>query len=65
VHQLSERAQRYAAFADQPMPAQRQLQVQMLSATRFRIIGIPRRGDVDAYRAAMAARGLEVKPDCE
>jgi len=65
VHLLSARAQRYAACADQPMPAQRPLQVQMLGATRFRIIGIPRRGDVDAYRTAMAARGLEVKPDCE
>ena len=45
------------------MPEQRPLQVQMLSATRFRIIGIPRRGDIAAYRAAMAARGLEVTPE--
>ena len=63
VHLLSPRAQQYAGLLAQPMPEQRPLQVQMLSATRFRIIGIPRRGDIAAYRAAMAARGLEVKPE--
>lgn len=65
VHLLSARAQRYADNSDQPMPEQRPLQVQMLGATRVRIIGIPRRGDLAAYRAAMAARGLEVRPDGE
>ena len=60
---LSPRAQRYAEQSDAPMPAVRPLQVQMLSATRFRLIGIPRRGDLAQYRAAMAARGLEVKPE--
>lgn len=63
VHLLSPRAQQYASLLEQPMPAERPLQVQMLTTTRFRIIGIPRRGDIAAYRAAMAARGLEVKPE--
>lgn len=66
IHLLSARARaQYAACADLPMPEQRQLQVQMLGTTRFRIIGIPRRGDIAAYRAAMAARGLEVRQDSE
>ena len=63
VHLLSARAARYAGHVDAPMPEQRPLQVQMLGAARFRIIGIPRRGDLDAYRAAMSARGLEVTPE--
>jgi anaerobic ribonucleoside-triphosphate reductase activating protein len=61
LHLLSPRAQRHAAAAEAPMPEARPLQVQMLAPNRFRIIGIPRRGDLDAYRAAMAARGLEVR----
>ena len=65
VRLLSARAQRYAEVIDQPMPAQRPLQVQMLSSSRFRLIGIPRRGDLEIYRAAMAARGVEVKPEHE
>lgn len=65
VRLLSARAQRYAELIDQPMPAQRPLQVQMLSATRYRLIGIPRRGDLEVYRAAMAARGFEVKSEYE
>jgi len=60
VHLLSPRAQRYAGMIDQPMPEARMLQVQALDATHFRVIGIPRRGDLAAYRAAMAARGFEV-----
>lgn len=63
VHLLSPRAARYAALATAPMPDQRPLQVQMLGATRYRLIGIPRRGDLAAYRDAMAARGIQVQPD--
>ena len=48
VHLLSTRAHRYSESSDLPMPAQRPLQVQMLGATRVRIIGIPRRGDLAA-----------------
>jgi len=63
VHLLTARAQQHAEAASAPMPEPRPLQVQMIGTTRFRIIGIPRRGDIAAYRAAMAARGLEVGPD--
>lgn len=63
VHLLSQRAQKYAEVKDAPMPEQRQLQLQILGAARYRIIGIPKRGDLAAYRAAMQARGLAVRPD--
>ncbi|HOF86836.1 MAG TPA: 4Fe-4S single cluster domain-containing protein [Armatimonadota bacterium] len=55
VHLLSPRAGRYAAEAALPMPEPRPLQVQMVTPVSFRVIGIPRRGDVAAYRQAMAA----------
>lgn len=60
IYLLSERAQRYAGGNEAQMPAARPLQVQMLAPTRYRIIGIPRRGDLATYRAAMAERGFEV-----
>ena len=63
AHLLTPRAQRHANEAVAPMPEPRPLQVQMTGLTRYRIIGIPRRGDLAAYRAAMAARGLKVGPD--
>ncbi len=58
---LSDRARRYAGSENQPMPEPRPLQLQLLTPTSYRVIGIPRRGDVDAYHAAMSARGVEVK----
>jgi anaerobic ribonucleoside-triphosphate reductase activating protein len=61
VHLLSTRAGRYAGHTDLPMAEVRPLQVQMLDATNYRIIGIPRRGDLATYRVAMAARGLQVQ----
>jgi len=63
VHLLSPRAQRYAGQTELPMPEPRPLQLQMTGPTRYRLIGIPRRGDLDAYRALLAARGLEVRQD--
>jgi anaerobic ribonucleoside-triphosphate reductase activating protein len=63
VHLLSTRAQRYRGATEQSMPDQRPLRVQMTGPTRYRIIGIPRRGDLALYRAMLAARGLEVRPD--
>lgn len=61
VHLLSVRAQRYACTKESPMPEARALQLQMLGPQTYRIIGIPRRGDLEAYRAAMAARGLRLE----
>ena len=65
VRLLTPRAQRYAEMCALPMPEQRPLQLQMLDATHYRLIGIPRRGDLSAYREAMAAKGLPVAPDME
>lgn len=61
VHLLSDRAQRYAGVENLAMPEPRPLQLQILSPTSYRVIGIPRRGDVAAYRDAMAIRGVQVK----
>jgi anaerobic ribonucleoside-triphosphate reductase activating protein len=63
VHLLSERSQKYAELIDDAMLEPRPLQLQVLGPTRYRIIGIPRRGDLAAYRAAMGENGLKVRPD--
>ncbi|HEX9996905.1 MAG TPA: 4Fe-4S single cluster domain-containing protein [Abditibacterium sp.] len=64
VHLLSERAQRlYADKIDAEMPAERPLQLQMLGGAGYRLIGIPKRGDLAAYRAAMNTIGIKVRPD--
>ncbi len=67
---LSKHAQRYAKQANLPWPEPRTLQVQALDTELYRIIGIPRRGDLKAFERAMAARGwkmvraaVEEKPD--
>lgn len=60
VHLLSPRAQRYAAIIDQPMPDIRPLSLQQLAPGRYRLIGIPHRGDMERYRQALASRGIEV-----
>jgi anaerobic ribonucleoside-triphosphate reductase activating protein len=65
VHLLTPRAQCYAGTVDAPMPDERPLQVQMLSPSRFRIIGIPRRGDLARYRDLMAERGMATRADTE
>lgn len=62
IRLLSERAQRYAGQENLPVIEPRPLQIQILSPVSYRVIGIPRRGDVAAYRAAMAARGVKVQP---
>lgn len=63
VHLLSERAARHAAQIEAPMPDARPLQVQILGAGSYRLIGIPKRGDLAAYRAALGGVGLKVRPD--
>ena len=61
VHLLSDDAQmRYAGAVDEFMPEMRPLQVQQLASGVFRLIGIPRRGDLNAYRIALRARGIRV-----
>jgi len=61
VHLLTKRAQQYAGRENMFMPESRPLQVQMLDSTRYRIIGIPQAGDLEAYRRLMAERGLAVQ----
>lgn len=63
VHLLSERAQKYSAMLRDTWPEVRPLHIQPLGASRYRLVGIPRRDDLEVYRRAMAARGLEVRPD--
>jgi anaerobic ribonucleoside-triphosphate reductase activating protein len=65
LHLLSARAQSYRAQDSVPMPDARPLQVQMLGPTRYRIIGIPRRGDLERYQALLAARGIQVRAASE
>lgn len=60
IHYLSARAQRHATDDDVQV-AERPLQIQMSGGGQFRIIGIPRRGDMARYRALMAERGLRVR----
>ena len=64
VHLLSRRAQEnYADLVEAPMPQPRPLGVQVIDGGHYRLIGIPKRGDLAAYRASMAAAGLKVRPD--
>ncbi|MHB1462759.1 MAG: 4Fe-4S single cluster domain-containing protein [Armatimonadota bacterium] len=59
---LSERAQCYRDQTELPWPEQRPIQVQMCSATEYRVIGIPKRGGIEQYRELMRQRGIEVGP---
>ena len=63
VHLLSKRARKHAVQAATPMPERRPLQLQMLGSARFRLIGIPKRGDLAAYRGALASQGIKTRPD--
>ncbi len=63
VHLLSPRAARHLEQTTAPMPERRPLQLQMLGAARFRLIGIPKRGDLAAYRGALMAQGIQARPD--
>ena len=64
VHLLSERAQdQYGEWIEAPMPEPRPLGVQAIDGGHYRLIGIPKRGDLAAYRAALAAAGVKVRPD--
>ena len=64
VHLLSERAQKqYGEWILAPMPEPRPLGVQAIDGGHYRLIGIPKRGDLAAYRAALAAAGIKVRPD--
>lgn len=63
VHLLSERARKHVGQDVEQMPERRPLQLQMLGSARFRLIGIPKRGDLAAYRGALAGQGIKTRPD--
>lgn len=58
VYLLSDRAQRWSDEVSKTWAEPRFLGVQMLSDRLLRIVGIPRRGDLESYRAALARRGV-------
>jgi anaerobic ribonucleoside-triphosphate reductase activating protein len=65
LHLLSERArERYAHLAEALWCEPRPLTLQHLAADSVRLIGIPRRGDLERYRETLGARGIMLnKPD--
>ena len=58
VHLISPRAAKYEAESGSEWEEPRPIGIQMLTPDSFRIVGIPRRGDVARYRATLAASGL-------
>lgn len=60
LHLISERA-RNSGLGDEAWPESRPLQIQMTEPGQYRIIGIPRRGDMARYRQVMETRGLVVQ----
>ncbi len=58
---LSDRSQRYADEASSPWEEPRHMSVQLVAPDRFRVIGIPRRGDVEKFVDAMRIAGVEVR----
>lgn len=65
VHLLSPQAQRHRDTKDLPWPEQRPLSIQMLSPSTFRLIGIPKRGDLPKFAKLLGDRGFEVIRDDE
>lgn len=63
LHLISKRAQRYADDVHGLMPEERPIQVQVPAPGKYRIIGIPRRGDLAAFRGALGAAGIKLRTD--
>jgi len=59
VRLLSARSLAYAEIVDNRMPEVRSLQFQVLGNDTIRLIGIPRRGDIDLYHDLLESRGLK------
>lgn len=60
VHLLTPKAMRHNGTEDLRWPEHRPVSVQMLSPTKFRLIGIPGRGDLQNLGRLLSLRGLEV-----
>ena len=58
MHLLSRRAQCHEAESSQPWTGPRPLRVQTLCGSQYRIVGIPRRGDLVRIRAELEHRDL-------
>jgi anaerobic ribonucleoside-triphosphate reductase activating protein len=65
LHMLTQRAKQYSYAVNALMPEPRPLQVRMLSPTRYRVIGIPRRGDLERYRSLTAECRFKPAPGHE
>jgi anaerobic ribonucleoside-triphosphate reductase activating protein len=65
LHLLSEHSkERYGGMASVEWTEPRPLSLQLLGADSVRLIGIPKRGDLERYRETLAARGVMLsKPD--
>lgn len=62
VHILSERAARHASEADSPWGDRRPIGIQIHGEDSLRIVGIPRRGDMERHRQALRDSGYLVEP---
>lgn len=60
VHLLTTRVEHLAPLSAAPMAEPRPMAVRMLSPLSYRLVGIPRRGDLLALRQILSGRGLEV-----
>lgn len=61
VHYLSPKSQKHLeSHQDDRADEERPLQIQMLGNGQFRIIGIPKRGDLTRYRQMMEQVGIQV-----
>ena len=60
VHYLSSNSQIYVADDDN-VAEERPLQFQMMGNGQFRLIGIPKRGDMERYRQMMEQRGIRIE----
>jgi anaerobic ribonucleoside-triphosphate reductase activating protein len=60
VHLLTPEARKHNGAEDLKWPKHRPLSVQMLSPTKYRLVGIPERGDLEKLRELLRERGLEV-----
>jgi len=60
VHYLSSNAQIYASDDDNA-PKERPIQIQRMGIGQFRLVGIPKRGDIERYRQMMEQRGFRIE----
>jgi anaerobic ribonucleoside-triphosphate reductase activating protein len=57
IHYLSPQSKSYVSD-DDSFAEERPLQIQMMGMGQFRLIGIPKRGDIERYRQIMEQKGI-------